>query len=361
MPTITKIGTATPTHRHDQLNILNFMQQMLPLDETKKRLLSLLYHRSGIKTRYSVLADYSSKQEDFTFYPKVGEDRAFPNIERRMEVFDKTALDLSVKAIEATIGKDKISEITHLITVTCTGLAAPGLDLQLVEKLNMRPDIFRTSVNFMGCYAAIHALKLANSLAISSKNAKVLVVCTELCTLHFQNSTEIDQLTSALLFADGSAACLIESDEIKSTNGLQISNFFSKVIAKGKEDMAWGLSSTGFQMVLSNHIPRLVEGEIENLLSNALNQLDWKVKDVSHWAIHPGGKDILAATQKALSISKEDLVASYEVLKNYGNMSSPTILFVLKEIMQKAVLGERIFGAAFGPGLTLESFQLTAN
>lgn len=359
MPVITKIGTATPTHRHDQLNILNFMQQMLPLDETKKRLLSLLYHRSGIKTRYSVLADYSTKQEDFSFYPKADEETDFPTIEKRMQVFDKTALDLSVKAIKATISPEEIAEVTHLITVTCTGLAAPGLDLQIVEKLNMKEDIFRTSVNFMGCYAAIHALKLANSLAISSKNAKVLIVCTELCTLHFQNSTEIDQLTSALLFADGSAACIVESNE--EIKGLNISNFFSRVITKGKEDMAWGLSSTGFQMVLSNHIPRLVEGEIESLLSSALEKLNWSVKDIAHWAIHPGGKDILAATEKALKISKEDLIASYEVLRNFGNMSSPTILFVLKEIMQKAVSGERIFGAAFGPGLTLESFQLTAN
>lgn len=359
MPIITEIGTANPTHKHKQLSILKFMQQTLPLDETKSRLLSLLYHRSGISTRYSVLSDYSSDKKDFEFYPKGGDSTTFPDLEKRMQIYEETALELSVNAIRNTLSDEKLSEVTHLITVTCTGLSAPGLDLQLVEELGLSPTIFRTSVNFMGCYAAIHGLKLANALAISTQNAKVLVVCTELCTLHFQESIEIDQLTSALLFADGSAACLVESDAGQA--GLQISNFFSKIVSEGKQDMAWGLSSTGFQMVLSNHIPKLVESEIGNLLDSAMKMLQWQPEDVAHWAIHPGGKDILFATQKALALPEGMLEPSFDVLKNYGNMSSPTILFVLKEIMNRAKSGERIFGAAFGPGLTLESIQLTVN
>lgn len=359
MPIITAIGTANPAYQHKQLSILKFMQQSLPLDETQRRLLSLLYHRSGILTRYSVLSDYSAEKKDFKFYPNDSNNTTFPNLEKRMQVYEETALDLSVNAIQNTVSDEKLSEITHLITVTCTGLSAPGLDLQLVEKLGLNPTIFRTSVNFMGCYAAIHGLKLANALTLNDANAKVLVVCTELCTLHFQESTQLDQLTSALLFGDGSAACLIEGGLQK--NGLEISNFFSKIVSKGKQDMAWGLSSTGFQMVLSNHIPKLIESEIKNLLEAALDILNWRTQDVNHWAIHPGGKDILTATQKALELPQNALGPSFEVLKNYGNMSSPTILFVLKEIMDKAKSGERIFGAAFGPGLTLESIQLTAN
>lgn len=358
MPTITAIGTATPPYKHKQLSILNFMQQTLPLDKTKNRLLSLLYHRSGIDTRYSVLSDYSAVEKDFSFYPSQQNGRRFPNLEDRMQIFESSALELSVNAIKNTISEDKLHEITHLITVTCTGLSAPGLDLQLVERLGLSPTIFRTSVNFMGCYAAIHGLKLANALARSEPNAKVLVVCTELCTLHFQESIDIDQLTSALLFADGSAACVVESDTDQP--GLEISDFFSKIVVEGKQDMAWGLSSTGFQMVLSNHIPKLVEGGIGNLLESALQKLNWKATDVAHWAIHPGGKDILSATQKALSLPEGSLDPSFNTLRNYGNMSSPTILFVMKEIMEKARHGERIFGAAFGPGLTLESVQLTA-
>lgn len=359
MPIITAIGTATPPYKHKQLSILKFMQQTLPLDETKSRLLSLLYHRSGIDTRYSVLSDFSANKKDFEFYPQDNASDSFPNLERRMQVYEHTALDLSVKAIQNTMSDEKLSEITHLITVTCTGLSAPGLDLQLVEKLGLSPTIFRTSVNFMGCYAAIHGLKLANALATSVPNAKVLVVCTELCTLHFQESIEIDQLTSALLFADGSAACVVESDAEQS--GLIISNFFSKIVSEGKQDMAWGLSSTGFQMVLSNHIPKLVESEIGNLLDSAMKMLRWRPEEINHWAIHPGGKDILFATQKALALPDGILSPSFNVLKNYGNMSSPTILFVIKQIMEKATSGERIFGAAFGPGLTLESIQLTVN
>lgn len=355
MPIITAIGTANPKYKHKQLSILNFMKETLPLDQRQERLLSLLYHRCGIETRYSVLPDYSLPSKDYQFYARPDEDKPFPNLESRMSAYEANALSLSVAAIRNTVTDDKLKAITHLITVTCTGLSAPGLDLQLMEALKLAPSVFRTSVNFMGCYAALHGLKLANSLAISSKNAKVLVVCTELCTLHFQKSVEIDQLTSSLLFADGSAACLVESDENQA--GLLISNFFSKVVSEGKQDMAWGLSSTGFKMVLSNHVPKLVEGEIDSLLADALTELDWQTDDISHWAIHPGGKDILSATQKALAISEVQLADSYDVLKNYGNMSSASILFVLKRIMEKARNGERTFAAAFGPGITLESGQ----
>lgn len=359
MPIITAIGTANPAFKHQQTEILAFMLEALPLDEKQSRLLSLLYHRCGINTRYSVIPDYGLEKKDFTFYAQSSDLSPFPSIEQRMKLFETNALNLSVEAIKNTIVADELKGITHLITVTCTGLTAPGLDLQLVSELALSPEIFRTSVNFMGCYAAIHALKLANSLAKSSDKAKVLVVCTELCTIHFQQNIEIDQLTSSLLFGDGAAACIVESDG-ENKSGLSIDGFFSKIVSEGKQDMAWELSSTGFLMTLSNHIPRLVGSEIENLLDEALIKIDWKTDEIVHWAIHPGGKDILAATEKALNLTSSQLIHSYNTLRNYGNMSSPTILFVLKEVLEVAKNNEKVFSAAFGPGLTLESAQFTA-
>jgi predicted naringenin-chalcone synthase len=335
------------------------MQQVYAMNEADKRKMRFLYHQSAIDTRYSVLPDYSLNADEWQFYPATENLEPFPGLELRMQWFNRTAPALSVNAIEKCIS-DKITkeEITHLITVSCTGMSAPGLDLQIMESMNLPANIFRTSVNFMGCYAAIHGLKLADAFCEKDKKAKVLVVCTELCTLHFQKANTMDNIASSLLFGDGAAAVLVMHDSCKE-NGLHINNFYSEVSFKGKKDMSWQLSNTGFLMTLSGYVPDLIEQDFNNLLNNALNDAGYSKTDISHWCIHPGGKRILNAVEKSIDITSEELKYSYDVLKNYGNMSSPTILFVLKEIMDSlkndTEKKTNIFGAAFGPGLTLET------
>ena len=333
------------------------------MNETDKRKLKYLYNQSAIDTRYSVLPDYSLNADDWQFYPATENLEPFPNLELRMKWFNNTAPALSVNAIEKCI-ENKIAkeEITHLITVSCTGMSAPGLDLQVMEAMNLPANIFRTSINFMGCYAAIHGLKLADAFCDQDKNARVLVVCTELCTLHFQKENTIDSIASGLLFGDGAAAVLVTHDDYIEP-GLRINNFYSEVAFKGKKDMSWELSSSGFLMTLSGYVPELIEQDFNQLLNNALQHANCKKEDISHWCIHPGGKRILTSIEKSIDITANDLRHSYHVLKNYGNMSSPTILFVLKEIMDslenKKTNKAKIFGAAFGPGLTLETFILS--
>lgn len=333
------------------------------MNEVDKRKLKFLYHQSAIDTRYSIVPDYSLDADEWQFYPPTENLDPFPDLELRMKWFNKTASPLSVKAIEKCI-KNKISkgEITHLITVSCTGMSAPGLDLQIVEEMDLPSTIFRTSLNFMGCYAAIHGLKLADAFCKNDKNAKVLVVCTELCTLHFQRENSIDNIASSLLFGDGSAALLVTHD-VDKNDGLQIKNFYSEVAFKGKKDMCWELSSSGFLMTLSGYVPELIEQDFNTLLTNALQNAEVDKKNISHWCIHPGGKRILSSIEKSIHISSDDLKESYNVLRDYGNMSSPTILFVLKEVMDslepKKERKANIFGAAFGPGLTMETFILT--
>lgn len=333
------------------------------MNEVDKRKLKFLYHQSAINTRYSIVPDYSLDADEWQFYPATENLDPFPDLELRMKWFNKTASPLSVKAIEECI-KNKISkeEITHLITVSCTGMSAPGLDLQIVEEMDLPCTIFRTSVNFMGCYAAIHSLKLADAFCMNDKKAKVLVVCTELCTLHFQRENTIDNIASSLLFGDGCAALLVTHDADKN-DGLQIKKFYSEVAFKGKKDMSWELSSSGFLMTLSGYVPELIEQDFNMLLTNALQNAGVDKSDISHWCIHPGGKRILSSIEKSIHISSDDLKESYNVLRDYGNMSSPTILFVLKEIMDslesKKKMKTNIFGAAFGPGLTMETFILT--
>ena len=333
------------------------------MNETDKRKLRFLYHQSGIETRYSVLPDYSLNADDWQFYPATENLEPFPNLETRMNWFNKTAPALSVNAIVKCIENKLLKdEITHLITVSCTGICAPGLDLQVMEAMNLPVSIFRTSVNFMGCYAAIHALKLADAFCSNDKTARVLVICTELSTLHFQRENTLDNIASSLLFGDGAAAMLITHDDHE-IHGLKINNFYSEVAFKGKKDMSWELSSSGFLMTLSGYVPDLIEQDFNNLMCNALRNAGVNKKDISHWCIHPGGKKILTSVEKSINITPGDLQHSYNVLKNYGNMSSPTILFVLKEIMDSLKNNKEskinIFGAAFGPGLTLETFILS--
>jgi predicted naringenin-chalcone synthase len=337
------------------MDILPFMQTVYASSEAEKRKLRFLYQQSGIKQRYSVIGDYSRQVEDWKFYPQTENLDPFPSLEQRMMVFNKQAPLLSVDAIRNCLGHiHNPKNITHLITVSCTGMSAPGLDLQVLELMDLEKNIFRTSVNFMGCYAAIHGLKIADAICKSDRSAQVLVVCTELCTLHFQREGTVDNITSSLLFADGSAAVLMSNSD--QHDGLHIDSFHSEVIPKGKRDMAWELSSNGFLMTLSGYIPDLIEEDFDNIVDRALKKEKVDKKDVSHWCIHPGGKRVLEAIHKSLGFTDGQLHHSYRILNQFGNLSSATILFVLKEMLQEKKQIKKMFGAAFGPGLTVETF-----
>ncbi|MGZ3912531.1 MAG: type III polyketide synthase [Flavisolibacter sp.] len=356
MSKIISIGTAVPAYKHDQMDILQFMQEVYGLDETEKRKIRYLYRQAGIKQRYSVIPDYSAIIKEWEFYPQSENMEPFPSLEKRMDVYNKQASLLSIDAIRNGIGGViEPGEITHLVTISCTGMIAPGLDLQIVELMDLDKEIFRTSINFMGCYAAIHGLKVADFICKSDPGAKVVIVCTELCTLHFQRKPTGDNIASSLLFGDGSAAALITADSF-SKEGLHLDEFHSRVIPKGSQDMAWELSSTGFLMSLSGYVPDLIGEDFYNIVETIVEKDNITINDISHWCIHPGGKRILEAIEKSLKLKQHELECSYDVLSEYGNMSSATILFVLKKILDEKTPINKLFGAAFGPGLTVETF-----
>jgi predicted naringenin-chalcone synthase len=343
-----------PAFCHQQMDILQFMQRVYATNDTERRKLRFMYHQSGIQQRYSVLADYSKPVHDWKFYPQSESLEPFPTLEQRMAMFNKQASLLSVDAIRNCLDNiHDLKEITHLITVSCTGMSAPGLDLQVMELMDFDKHIFRTSVNFMGCYAAIHALKIGHALCDSNPGARVLIVCTELCTLHFQREATLDNMTSSLLFGDGSAAILMTADS-SSHPGLYIDGFYSEIIVKGKRDMAWELSSSGFLMTLSGYVPDLIEEDFRAVVQRAIG--GDSLEEVSHWCMHPGGKRILEAVSKSTGVSGEAFRHSYHVLQQYGNLSSASVMFVLKEILQQKTSIRKLFGAAFGPGLTVETF-----
>lgn len=370
------------------------MQRIYALEKENSRKLKFLYQQSGISSRYSVIPDYSCPIGEWEFYPPTENLEPFPSLELRMQLYRQHAKPLSLQAIRRCLGWEDDGgpmgagdagagvgdawagagdgqmgaaagrngaidpkEITHLITVSCTGMSAPGLDLELAEAMQLPQTVFRTSINFMGCYAAVHAMKLADALVRTSSGARVLIVCTELCTLHFQQEPTMDNMLSSLLFADGSAAALIVPDDYAG-KGLVLKQFYSEIVPEGKKEMTWDLSSTGFRMTLTSYVTDLIRADFAGLVGNALKQSGKQQADVSHWCVHPGGKKILDAIYKSLSFTNGHLDASYEVLEKFGNMSSPTILFVLKSILDRLDYSRPncIFGAAFGPGLTMETF-----
>jgi alpha-pyrone synthase len=362
MSYITGIGIANPSHRFSQSSIADFMLRTMKLSKDDARKLKAIFKASGISHRYSVLEDYG-KAGDYKFFAKIADAEIFPTTQDRLEAFQKYAAQLSVAAVKnmmTDLRSFDMKEVTHLIVVSCTGMYAPGLDIDLVKQLHLPTTVQRIAINFMGCYAAFNALKTADAFCKSDEDAKVLIVCTELCSLHFQADGTEDNVLANALFGDGSAAVLVES---KSKNKLRLylEKFHSDLSKNGEDAMAWKVGDTGFEMKLSAYVPDIIKSGIAALTQSLLDKISRKFSDIRHFAIHPGGKKILAVIEEELGISREQNEAAYKVLHEYGNMSSPTVLFVLNEVVRRlnnTNNGERILSFAFGPGLTLESMIL---
>ena len=350
------------------------MTRVLPLEAKQSKALKGLYKHSGIHTRHSVLPDFLPEVADVrpeanedanveasidtnleaALYP-YGAEEDFPPLSARMAVYNAEVLPLALAAVrDADIPLDKV---THIIAVSCTGLAAPGLDLMLLRALGLPAHTHRTCVHYMGCYAAVHALKQADSICRADPESHVLLVCVELCTLHFQRDISWDNLTSSLLFADGAAAVLV-SGQAPVTPSLQMRHFYSEVALAGWDEMSWHPDEKGFLMRLGRGVPFMLQNHSKSLITSALERAGLSFENVHHWAIHPGGRLILDLLVRELSLPPEALWSARQVLQDYGNMSSPTILFVLKLLQQAVKAQDTIFAAAFGPGLTMETAVL---
>jgi predicted naringenin-chalcone synthase len=362
MSSITAIGTANPEYRFTQKQIADFMVKAMQLNHHDSLKLRAIFNASGIDYRYSVLEDYNDDLAN-TFYANSDDFEPFPSTAKRLLYFRNNALDLSYKAVRnmlRSFPSFDLQKVTHLIIVCCTGMYAPGLDIDLVKKLQLPTTVLRTSINFMGCYAAFNAFKIADAFCRLDENAKVLIVCTELCSLHFQKAATEDNLISNALFGDGAAAVLVEGTTTAPLR-LKPENFCSDLAFEGERDMAWAIGDLGFEMRLSTYVPSIIKGGILKLTKTLLDNISKNIDDIRFFAIHPGGRKILESIEEELGINKQQNEPAYHVLKNYGNMSSPTILFVLQEIVSKLTPddhGEHIMSFAFGPGLTLESMVL---
>ncbi|MCA6078399.1 type III polyketide synthase [Fulvivirga sedimenti] len=355
---IQAIGTAVPQYVISQNEVLQFMLKAHQLKGEDRKNLEVLYRATGIQTRYSVIKDYLQPDQN-EFFPNNEELTPFPDTRQRQQKYRDEALELSLTAAKKCLETIDPSKITHLITVSCTGMYAPGLDIDLVNHLRLSPEVKRTAINFMGCYAAFNAIKVADAFCHSDKPVNALVVCTELCTLHFQKDNTENNFLANALFGDGSSALLLTNQK-PATPSLEVSHFYSTLQTEGHEEMAWDIGNTGFEMKLSAYVPDFLKKGIDPMLNRLWEESNQREFD--YYILHPGGKRILQVLEEKLGIGASENHFSRQVLKKFGNMSSATILFVLEALWNSGAMKNdqyNVLGLAFGPGLTLESMILT--
>jgi len=353
------IATATPEHFYTQEAIGGWMQKRATNDR-QRRLLKALYRTSGIATRYTVIPEFGDEFFGRNEHGVLVE----PGTGARNDIYTREARRLARAAGDAllTMRPDfHPGDITHVVTASCTGFFNPGLDYFLVRDLGLPIATERYHLGFMGCYAAFPALRMAAQFCLADPNACVLVVCLELCSLHIQLSDRDDQLLANALFADGAAAALVSARiPASGYSTLELERFASTLVPDSEADMAWTIGDHGFDIALSSYVPKILGANIAEVVDNLLIAAGRNRAAIANWAVHPGGKTILDQVERALTLRPEQIAPSRHVLSNYGNMSSATILFVLRELLERpGPEARRICSMAFGPGLTVELAMMT--
>ena len=350
---INRIATSVPPHDVHR-PFIDFADSMLP-EGTVRNLFRRMARMSAIEHRYSFLQPIPTEDGDWRDSEAMYVRGRFPHTARRMQAFEQFAPQLMRCALsKLNLTESERSGITHVIVTSCTGLYAPGLDIEAVQHLGLSTSVERTMIGFMGCYAAINALKAAHHIVRSEPGARVLIVSLELCTLHLQETQELEQLLSFLLFADGCSACVVSAEP----KGLAIDSFLALEVPQTSHLITWKIRDIGFDMQLSGQVPAALSGAMKQLGVKVTRGADPLSMDL--WAVHPGGRSILDAVEKGLSLPADALAQSREVLARFGNMSSATVMFVLQRILEQGQSGQRGCAMSFGPGVTAETMLFHA-
>lgn len=364
---IHNIENGVPETEYPQDYIRDLMKELVSDKELTRRIIHRIYSQSGIEKRHSVIRNFEPIDGPRQFFQSENGKLTMPSTKRRNEIYTqesrKLYSDIARKTIENT-PELSLKDITHVITVSCTGFYAPGPDFYIVKDLGLPKSTQRFHIGFMGCYATFPALKMAKQFCEASPDAVVLVVSLELCTLHLQFREEADFLISASLFADGGGGAIVSARKpADPVHSFELNGFSTCITPSGEEDMAWTIGNNGFDMVLSTYVPKIIETNLESALQPLLESLHIERNEIDLWAIHPGGRAILDKIQNGLNLQDVQVAVSRNILRNYGNMSSATILFVLREMLknESSKSDEKIYAMAFGPGLTIESGLLTKN
>lgn len=351
-----------PEFRLDQADTSDRLAQALREYPNSMRWAKRIFKQCGVETRYTCEPNLLESAENcryFSYEPH----RPVPSTAERMETYKRESVPLALNAARRALtdGNVEASEITHLITVSCTGQFLPGMDAELIHRLGLAVSVNRIPLNFLGCAAGLKAIGLSREIVASHPYAKVLIVCVELCTLHIQPSVERKALFGASFFGDGASACIVGAGGSVPHGVFRLGKGHSVLLPDSAEEMVWEVGNSGFDLYLSPDIPRLIgrfiPEQVESLLSGSPNHKP------ELWAIHPGGKGILDTLEDTFGLTEEQTGPSRSVLRKYGNMSSATLLFVLHEMRQELTASGSgpLNGVtlAFGPGLTCEMTLFT--
>ncbi|GAB4362284.1 MAG: type III polyketide synthase [Deltaproteobacteria bacterium] len=362
---IHRIATAVPDFSFSQEEAGVKMQEWARSDR-ERRLIRAVYRSSGIERRHAVVDNFDRGNAGSFFRPGPDGELLEPGTAARNALFALHARPLAVRtARQALAGCDGIGpeDVTHVVTVSCTGFYNPGPDYEIVRDLGMSPDTQRYHLGFMGCYAAFPALRMAAQFCEADPGAVVLVLCLELCSLHVHLDGTEDMILANSLFADGAAAAVVSGREPEAgRSGYRIDRFRSTLVPDGEGDMAWRIGDRGFDISLSSYVPKIIGANLREFVEPSLADAGVSLEELGRFAVHSGGKSILDQVQRSLGLDPEQLRPSREVLRKYGNMSSPSVLFVLEKILrQPSPAGvEPVCALAFGPGLTVEMALLSA-
>ncbi|MEO6531784.1 MAG: type III polyketide synthase [Specibacter sp.] len=369
--TLRALETAVPATILVQHQARDVFAAQPGLTRLGQRLVRTCFDSAAIDTRHTAVEEMSVDfhGSDPMFYDGASGLLLNPTTRERNDLFAAEATALFIEAAAKAVAACRdlsAADITHVVTVSCTGFFNPGPDYKIVRALGLSPSVQRYHLGFMGCYAAFPALRAAKAFCEADPDAVVLVVSVELCSLHVRTSNDPDTIMGSSLFADGAGAAVITARELPYSGPvLELDHFETVLTPVGEDSMAWNIGDHGFEMVLDTYVPRIIDehivGALEPLLARAPALAGLPFGDIRHWAIHPGGRSILDKVQAKLQLSEEQLVPARETLRNFGNMSSATVLFVLKYILEQPSADEResICGMAFGPGLTVETSLFT--
>jgi predicted naringenin-chalcone synthase len=352
------LATARPEHSIRQPEAAEIARQFIAGEPEGLRGMPALFKRTRVRTRGSVLledGDRSGPRQSF-FWPAASPEDRGPGTADRMQRYAQEAIPLALSAARGAFDGVGITpaDVTHLVTVSCTGFFAPGVDIALIHELGLEATVGRLNVGFMGCHGALNGLRAAQAIAAMDPSAVVLLCAVELCSLHYQYGNDREQLVANAIFADGAAALLGQSAQVPAAGDWRLISCGSCLIPETDDAMTWRVGNHGFEMTLSPRVPSLIVRHLRPWLEEWLAQSGRTLGDIRSWAVHPGGPRILNSVAGALDLSPSATAVSRDVLAECGNMSSPTVLFVLDRLRAQAAPGP-IVALAFGPGLVAES------
>ncbi|MDB5341090.1 MAG: Alpha-pyrone synthesis polyketide synthase-like Pks18 [Planctomycetaceae bacterium] len=356
---IAGIGTALPELSMSQEDAGAAAALVSDFTVLEQRKLKQLYRSSGVNTRRSVLFEPATDGRSATqsFYQRqTSPTDGGPTTAQRMQRYEQAAPDLAVEAASLALQQADIParRATHLVTVSCSGFSAPGVDLALIDQLGLSRGIARTHVGFMGCHGALNGLRVAHAFAAADPEAVVLLCAVELCSLHHNYGWHPDRLVANALFADGAAAAVGFSREGQAGTQWRLAANGSLVLPDTADLMSWRIGDHGFEMSLSAQVPHTIQSSLRPWMEAWLTTHNLTLADIKSWAVHPGGPRILSAVDEALGLGPAALAPSREMLAQCGNLSSPTVLFIVKELQRNGAPRPCV-SLGFGPGLAVEA------